>query len=285
VSRHRVSRAASLRRGKQVAIHAFLLCGVCYVLVPLLWAASTSLKTQVEIYAYPPRWIPNSLYAGNYLETFSRTKMPRYIWNTLLVVVGTAVASLCLASHAAYAAVRYKFRGRDKLLILLWMTSMIPVVSLIVPLYLMSVKVGLYDTLVVLILVNSAWLVPTLVWLLKGFIQRIPYELEEAALIDGCGRLGCFYYVTLPLLRPGLAAGAVFVFANVWNDFLLVYALTISDGNRLVQVGLYSFLTEVGIQWGPLMAGTIGALVPVIILFILLQRSFVEGLTAGATVG
>jgi ABC-type glycerol-3-phosphate transport system permease component len=190
-----------------------------------------------------------------------------------------------LAVHAAYAVSRFRFRWKNALLFIIWSTVMIPGVSIIVPLYLLAVDLKVYDTLFVVVIAYSAWLVPTLIWLLRGFIDTVPYELEESALVDGCSRLKAFYVVVLPLLRPGLAAASVLVFVTIWNDFLLAFSLTLKDENRLLQVGLYSFVTELGIEWGPLMAATIGSTIPVVLAFALLQRQFIQGLTGGAVKG
>ena len=181
--------------------------------------------------------------------------------------------------------IRHAFTGRSLILNLMWGTVMIPGIAIIVPLYSLSVEAGIYDTLAVLVIVYSAWLVPTLVWLLRGFIANVPNELEEAARVDGCSRLGAFYRITLPLLKPGLLAGGVLVFIHIWNEFLIGYSLVLGDEHRLVQVGVYFFVTENGVAWGPLMAAAMGSVVPVIILYAILQRAFIQGLTGGAVKG
>jgi ABC-type glycerol-3-phosphate transport system permease component len=158
-------------------------------------------------------------------------------------------------------------------------------VSIIVPLYLVTVDVGIYDTLFALILVYSAWLVPTLTWLLRGFVASVPVEIEEAARMDGCSTLGAFYRVCLPLTWPGLIAGSILVFVMIWNEFLIGYSLTLSDDNRLIQVGIYYFITDIGVQYGPLMASAILSVLPVLFIYAVLQRHFISGLTAGAVRG
>jgi multiple sugar transport system permease protein len=267
------------------ATYAALALAAAFVLVPLAWALSTSLKAPSDVFASPPRWIPGAIDLTNYTRGLFSPKFLRYILNSVLVVAGALVLSVGLAVHAAYAVSRFKFRAREALLFVIWSTVMIPGVSIIVPLYLLAVDLGIYDTLFVVILAYSAWLVPTLIWLLRGFVDTIPYELEESAFVDGCSRLKAFYVVVLPLMRPGLAAASVLVFVTIWNDFLLAFSLTLRDENRLLQVGLYSFVTELGIEWGPLMAATIGSTIPVVIAFALLQRSFIQGLTGGAVKG
>jgi multiple sugar transport system permease protein len=268
-----------------VATYAVLCLAVVLVLLPLAWALSTSLKSPTDVFASPPRWIPQAIDFSNYTRGLFTPKFLRYILNSVIVVAGALVVSVGLAVHAAYAVSRFKFRAKEALLFVVWSTVMIPGVSIIVPLYLLAVDLGIYDTLFVVVLAYSAWLVPTLIWLLRGFVDTIPYELEESAFVDGCGRLKAFYVVVLPLMRPGIAAAAVLVFVTIWNDFLLAFSLTLRDDHRLLQVGLYSFVTEMGIEWGPLMAATIGSTIPVVLAFALLQRYFIQGLTGGAVKG
>ena len=267
------------------ATYAALALATAFVLIPLAWALSTSLKLPSDVFASPPRWIPGAVDLTNYTRGLFSPRFLRYILNSVLVVAGALVLSVGLAVHAAYAVSRFKFRGKDALLFVIWSTVMIPGVSIIVPLYLLAVDLKIYDTLFAVVLAYSAWLVPTLIWLLRGFVDTIPYELEESAFVDGCSRLKAFYVVVLPLMRPGLAAASVLVFVTIWNDFLLAFSLTLRDENRLLQVGLYSFVTELGIEWGPLMAATVGSTIPVVIAFALLQRSFIQGLTGGAVKG
>ena len=267
------------------ATYAALCLATAFVLVPLAWALSTSFKTPTDVFATPPVWIPHAIDVTNYTRGLFTPKFLRYIMNSVIVVAGALVVSVGLAVHAAYAVSRFKFRAKEALLFVVWSTVMIPGISIIVPLYLLAVDLGIYDTLFVVVLAYSAWLVPTLIWLLRGFVDTIPYELEESAFVDGCGRLKAFYVVVLPLMRPGIAAASVLVFVTIWNDFLLAFSLTLRDDHRLLQVGLYSFVTELGIEWGPLMAATIGSTVPVVIAFALLQRYFIQGLTGGAVKG
>lgn len=285
------SSSASVRRGAgyrkvrdETVTYTVLVLASAFALLPLAWGLSTSLKAPAEI-AAEPKWLPAGLYLGNYVEAFRSDKFLQYLFNSSLVLALTLVFSVALAAHAAYVVSRREFPGKSALMFLVWSTIMIPGVAVIVPLYLLSVKVYLYDTYAVLVLVYSSWLVPTLIWLLKGFIDAVPFELEESALIDGCGQLGAFYRVVFPLLKPGLAAGSVLVFVMVWNDFIIGYAVTLTDPHRMVQVGLYFFVTEVGISWGPLMAATMIALAPIVIAFGLLQRQFIQGIAGGSVKG
>ncbi len=256
-----------------------------FALAPIYWAVTTSLKPESKILTYPPQWWPDPFTLDHYLNVLTQSPLPRNYLNSVLLALGTILLVLCLGAHAGYAAARYNFRGNNPLLFLLLATVMIPGIVTLIPVYLMAVRLGLHDTHLVLILVFSAWQVPTVVWLLRAFFENIPRELDEAALIDGCSRLGAFYRVILPLAQPGLAAAAILVFVWVWNEFIIALNLTASNKTRPLTVGLFFFIGESSIEWGKMAAAAAAALIPVIIVFALLQRRFIQGLTAGATKG
>lgn len=281
--------ARNRRRGpsrlENFLVYAALAAALAFALLPLVWGLSTSFKAQIDVHKFPPVWIPSPPTFANYADAVFDVRFGRYLVNTLIVVFASLVLSTALALHAAWATVRFRFAGREGILLVMWATIMVPGIAVIVPLYMASVDLGLYDTLASLVIVYSAWLVPTLVWLLRGFIAAVPYELEEAARIDGCSRIGAFWRVTMPLLRPGLLAAGVLVFVMVWNEFLIGYSLTLSDGNRMIQVGIYYFMTETGVEYGPLTAAAIASIAPIAVLYALLQRAFIQGLTGGAVKG
>lgn len=278
-------RPSQLTRLETASAYAALGLVLIFALVPVFWGLSTSLKMPLDIHRVPPSWLPPTVTLQNYATAVFDARFARYLANTVFVVFASLILSTTLALHAAWATVRFNFSGREGLLLLMWSTIMIPGIAVIVPLYTLSVDIGIHDTLWVLIIVYSAWLVPTLVWLLRGFIAAIPAELEEAARIDGCSRIGAFWRVSVPLLKPGLLAAGVLVFVMVWNEFLIGYSLTLSDENRMIQVGIYYFMTETGVEYGPLTAAAIAAIVPIVVLYALLQRAFVQGLTGGAVKG
>ncbi len=285
--------AVPLRRGRCRALvprlddavtYAVLTATALFCLFPIAWALITSLKSESAVVAYPPRWWPDPVTVESYRLVF-RSNMPRYYLNSILVAVSTLGVTLVLGSLGGYAAARFEFRGKRVVLFTLLATVMIPGIVVLVPLYLMANQIGLHDSYLGLVLVYSGWQVPTAVWLMRGFFEAIPKDLEEAALIDGCGPLQAFLRVVLPLTRPGLAATAMVVFIWVWNEFIIALTLTASDEMRLVPVGLYLYVSSFGVEWGPLMAAVCVALLPVIGLFVLLQRQFIQGLTSGGTKG
>lgn len=256
-----------------------------FALVPIYWALNTAFKPEPKIVMYPPQWWPSPPTLEHFFNVLTQSPLPRNYLNSLLLAGGTILLVLILGAHAGYAAARFNFRGKNTMLFILLATVMVPGIVTLIPVYLMAVQLGLHDTKLILILVFAAWQTPTIVWLLRAFFENIPRELDEAALIDGCSRLGAFYRVVLPLSQPGLAAAAILVFVWVWNEFIIALNLTASDATRPLTVGLFFFVGESGIQWGKMAAAASVALIPVVIFFAILQRRFIQGLTAGATKG
>jgi multiple sugar transport system permease protein len=268
-----------------VASHAFLIGACVIAVVPIFWGVVTSLKENEEIFSFPTQWLPDPVTIEHYKLVLFGSNFPRFFTNSAVVSILTILVTLAIAAHAAYAAARLKYRGKNVLLFLILATSMIPGISVLAPLYQMTVAVGLHDTYFALVLVYSAWQVPTVIWLLRGFIETVPAELDEAAMIDGCSRLQAFYRVVLPTLQPGLAAGAIMTFVFVWNDFLIGSVLTIGENMRPIQVGLYRYMGDVGVEWGRFLAYGVLALLPIMVVFLILQRRFISGLTSGAVKG
>ncbi len=273
--------ASAANGGRSLAAFAV----VAMALLPLLWAVSTALKPSEQLLTYPPQWFPSHATFDSFVAVWQQSKLPTYFRNSLVVTGVSLVVALILSVHAAYGLARCSFRGKAVLMIGLLATSMIPGIAILVPLYNLSVQTGLYNTFAGMIIVYAAWNVPTLVWLLKGFFESVPIELEEAAHVDGCGPLKTFYLIVLPISRPGILAGSILAIMFVWNDFLISFTLAISEDRRLLPVGLYSYISNYGVEWGQLMAATIIALAPVMVAFFLLQRFLVQGLMAGAVKG
>lgn len=270
---------------QKLPIYVLLLCVATIAVLPILWGLSTALKPKSEVETYPPRWIPRPPTLRNFSTVLGEVGMRRQYFNSFFVGVCAAIVSVVIAAHAGYAVARFSFPGRQAMAFGILMTSMVPGISILVPLYYLASLANVYDTYGILVLVYSAWQVPAGMWLLKGFFEAVPRELDESALIDGCTRWSAFYRVILPLSQPGLAAAGLLAFIFVWNDFLIAFTLTVSDSRRMVAVGLYQYLSQYGVDWANLMAAVMLALLPVISLFLLLQRRFISGLTAGATKG
>ncbi len=265
--------------------YGLLTLGSLVLLPPIAWAVLTSFKLDQNIIVYPPQWIPVPATIEHYAALF-KTTAPRLLLNTIIVGLGTILVAVVLAFPAAYAASRFSFRGREPLMLALLAVSMIPGIAILVPLYVAALRLGVINTYPLLIVVYSAWAVPQVIWFMRGFIENIPSEMEEAALIDGCSRSQVLWHITVPLVRPGIAAIAIFVFLLVWNDYLVGISLTTTEEMRLVQVGLVALTqTGFGATWGLFMAYAVVAFAPVLILFLGLQRWFISGLTSGGLKG
>ena len=252
---------------------------------PVIWGLLTSLKPATQVLMYPPAFLPNPPTIASFTAVWNESNFPVFFRNSLLVTAVSVLASLVLAVHAAYGLARYDFRAKTLLMLGILATSMIPGIAILVPLYNLSVKTGLYNTLTGMVIVYTAWNVPLLIWLLKGFFESVPRELEEAALMDGCGRYRLFYLIVLPIARPGLLAGSIMAMMSVWNDFLIGFTLAVSEQKRLLPYGLYAYISNIGVDWGQLMAATVLALLPIVFAFLIMQKWLVQGLMAGAVKG
>lgn len=252
---------------------------------PLVWGVLTALKPAAEVVTYPPNLMPSKITFESFRQVWTDSNFPTYFRNSLMVTGVATATSLVVAVHAAYGLARFEFAGKTALMLGLLATSMIPGIAILVPLYNLSVHTGLYNTFTGLVVVYTAWNIPLLVWLLKGFFESVPVELEESAMIDGCSRMRAFYTIVLPMARPGMLAGSIMAMMFVWNDFLIGFTLAVTEDKRLIPYGLYSFISNIGVDWGQLMAATVISLTPVVIAFLVLQKWLVQGLMAGAVKG
>lgn len=254
-------------------------------LLPQLWLFSLSLKTAAEVYEYPPRLISQGTSLANYVAVIEKTQIPFYLWNSAKVAIMATILTLLLGVPAAYALSRERFRRRDGLLFLFLAAQMVSPLILLVPIYGLIARLGLLDTHAGLILVYAAIQVPFTVIVLKSFFDGLPTSLFEAARLDGCSRFAILRLVALPLLGPGLASVAIFNLAAYWSEFCLALVLLDSQARFTVPVGLFSFQSGYETQWHLIAAASFIGLLPVLLAFIMLQRFFVAGLTAGATKG
>lgn len=252
---------------------------------PVLWAITTALKTDGEVNSFPPTLFPGKLNLGNFSAVIFQSDFPKYLLNSVVVTVICILVATLIAAHAAYALTNFRIRYKKQMMFIILMTSMVPPVAMLVPLYMLSVKLGLYDTRFLLILIYTAWRVPVLAWILRGFFEKLPKELMEAGIIDGCSQAMVFYRIILPISKPGIVSAALLSAVYVWNDFLVSSTFTTKNELRMLSIGLYNYISQYGIQWGKLMAAVTISIVPIVILFVLLQRHFVEGMAAGAVKG
>ena len=254
---------------------------------PFLWVLLGSFKTRAELYATPIVYLPQSLSLANYVDAWTSTLTPfsRFFANSLWVSSVTMVATTVVSILAGYALARFKFAGRQTFLLVFLATQMFPAVLLIAPLLSQWYALGLIDTYQALIYSNFSFTVPFTVWMLVGYFESIPRELEESAMIDGCTRFGSLLRIVLPLAAPGVAATAIFAFVASWSELLFAITFTSQTEMRTLSAGLLFMVGQYEIQWGQLSAGVIISTVPVAILFTYLQRHLIQGLSAGAVKG
>jgi len=252
------------------------------ILTPFLWMFSTSLKPLPEVNKYPPEWTTPNMSLKPYTEMFDFLPFGQYTINSLIVAISATLLTLFFGSLAGFAFSRFQFKGKDIFLLILLLSQMLPGASVIIPLFQLIRKAGLYDTYIGLILTHTAVLLPFVIWLLYGFFKTIPKEVEDAALIDGCSQLEAMRKVLLPLALPGLGATALFAFLGSWNEFFFALILTTSDTVRTIPVGIGLFVGEYCDLWNQMSAAAIFFSIPPLLLFLFMQKTFVKGLSAGA---
>jgi multiple sugar transport system permease protein len=258
-----------------------------FAMGPFLWALSASLKTRVELYVTPITYIPLQPTLRNYVEAWTSRLTPFSVFfaNSLWVSSVTMVATIAISTSAGYALARFRFIGKNTLMLVFLATQMFPAVLLIPPLLSQWYAMGLIDTYQALIYSNFSFTVPFTVWMLVGYFESIPRELEESAMIDGSSRFGAMLKIIVPLAAPGIAATAIFAFVSSWSELLFATTFTSSTGMRTLSAGLLYMAGQYEVQWGQLSAGVMISTVPVAILFVFLQKHLIKGLTAGAMKG
>lgn len=255
------------------------------VVFPTYWMFVTSLRTPGEILSPKYDLIPTSFSFGNFATALTKDNFPTYLLNSLIVTVGSVVCALVAGTLAAIPLSRLRFSGRKGFLVLIMVAQLAPVSALFIPLFLLMRDAGLLNTLPSLLLIYFATTLPFTVWMLYGFVNGIPYELEEAAMIDGCSQTGAFRRVTLPLLGPGLVTTSVFSFITAWNEYLFALVFIRDKQKETLPVWLASFRTAFATDWGGVMAASVIYAIPALVFFLIVQRKLVSGVTAGAVKG
>lgn len=253
-----------------------------FVLGPMYWVLASSLKGREEILRRTPTIFPESLTFKNFEQLLNATDYPTYLTNSMIVALSTSAATIVISFLGAYGLYRLHVPFGNKIAGLVLLAYMIPGTLLLVPVYQMFANLGIVDTHLALILVNVAFAAPFCTWLLRGFLQSIPRELDEAAAVDGCGHFRTMVSVVLPLMLPGIATIAVYAFVYSWTEFVFASQLVISDNLKTLPIGLSAIMGQYTVNWGLLMAGTVFTMLPAIIPFLFVGKYFIGGLTAGA---
>jgi multiple sugar transport system permease protein len=255
------------------------------VAYPVYWMIIASLQASGSAQIDQAWLFPRHPSLQAYVDVFTQREMTRWIANTLLVTGVSTVLAMGVALLGAYAIARFRFPGRNSVLFFLLLTQLVPASSLIIPLFLTFRGYGLYDSLPAIAVAYVSFTVPEALWVLWGYLQNLSEDYENAAMVDGCSRFGAFWRITLPLTLPGVAAAALFCFLEGWNQYLLAYVLTSSSAKWVVSLGLFSFIGEYITNVEQMMAASVVASIPSVLLFVILQRYLKGGLTVGGLTG
>jgi multiple sugar transport system permease protein/raffinose/stachyose/melibiose transport system permease protein/trehalose/maltose transport system permease protein len=247
--------------------------------------ALSSVKPLKELYTVPPTWLPQNFSFENYSNVLFHSNIPRYFLNSIVISVGATVISIFLAALAAYGFARFRFRGKGVLQASVLISQLLPTATIIVPLYIILGKLGLINSYAGVILVYLIHTLPLCIWMLIGYFRALPYEIEEAALVDGASRLLILFRIVLPLSVPGIISTVVYCFVSTWNEFIFALVFATDRNVKTLPIGLAEFTSEFNTDWGAVMAASMIMTLPIVVLFFGVQKLFVGGLTAGATKG
>ena len=265
------------------AIVAILVLGV---VVPMSWALVTALKTEANVITYPPSFLPSPATLESFGAVLRHQTFATELMNSVVYALAAIALTIAVSVPAGYAASRFEFPGKRAVMLVILATSMIPGVALLVPTYFVLERIGLLNNPLAIIVLQATRLIPQTIWFMQNFVDAIPRELDEATEVDGANRWQSFTLVILPLIRPGIAATAVLGIITTWNDYITVAAFAPDVARRTLQVALVNQVFDsIGITWSYVMAFALVASIPVVVLFLIAQRWFIAGLTAGAVKG
>jgi len=252
------------------------------ILFPAVFAVFTSFKPIREIFTYPPSILPQSWTVKPYISIFSQEKYLHYFFNGYFISISSTFLCVILGALAGYGFSRFKLPAKHLLMLGILAMQMFPGAVLMVPYFNLSRKLGLYNTYLVLVMIDTTFSLPLVIWLLKSYFDSIPVAIEEAALIDGCSRVKVLLLIVMPLARAGIIATGVLAFIRAWNEFLFALILTKGPERAPISVGLAELFGQYSIEWNGIMAITTLAVLPLLVVFIFVQRYVIAGITSGA---
>jgi len=270
------------RQLAHAAAYTLLALAAVVTLFPVAWMLTVSIRPNVEVMKIPPQWIPSVFTADAYRQVLGNPRYLRTFLNSYVVSLTVTGLSLLVGALAAYALARLRFRGQRGVLMFLIVTQMFPLVLLCIPYFQVMVRIGLFDTLTALVLVYTTFTLPFCILMLRAYFAEVPREIEEAAMVDGCSRIGAIARILLPMSVPALVGSGLYTFLLAWNEFLFAVVLIESWDKRVITMTIYSLLAEFVTEWNMMMACSLLASAPLVVAFIFLQRYVVRGMTVGA---
>lgn len=270
------------KKNSLIATYAALIFMASFIVVPVLWMISTAFKTEPQTYYPQPKWLPDPFSLDSFRKFFSTYNFGRMTLNSLVVCLSAMVICVACACLAGYGVTRFRFKGRKQLMSFLLITQMFPGVMLVVPFYAVLSKYHLVNSLLGLVIVYAATNIAFSTWMIVSYFKTIPLELDEAARVDGASSFRIFWNIILPLIVPGIAAVAMFVLFNGWNEYMFSSVLVSKDELKTLTVGIISLNSQYQIKWNDLMAASSISSLPLVILFVSFQKYFIAGMTGGA---
>ncbi|PJJ29866.1 carbohydrate ABC transporter permease [Lacrimispora celerecrescens] len=270
------------KKNKLAATYGVLIFMASFIVVPVLWMISTAFKTEPQTYYPQPKWIPDPFSLDSFRKFFNTYNFGRMTLNSLVVCLSAMVICVACACLAGYGVTRFRFKGRKQLMSFLLITQMFPGVMLVVPFYAVLSKYNLVNSLFGLVVVYAATNIAFSTWMIVSYFKTIPLELDEAARVDGASSFRIFWNIILPLIVPGIAAVAMFVLFNGWNEYMFSSVLVSKDELKTLTVGIISLNSQYQIKWNDLMAASSISSLPLVILFVSFQKYFIAGMTGGA---
>ncbi len=276
-------------RLKRISMRALLYAGAAILALqaafPFFWMVSTSLKPPPEVFATPPAFIPDEPTLENFARLFSATHFLTYFKNSAVVCGWAVLLTMIASAFGAYSLTRFRYPGREKFAGLILTTYMFAPIMVVIPFFVLAKKIGIENTHLALVLSFTSFCLPFTLWMMRAFFMTIPLELEEAAMVDGCGRLRAVIFVVFPLALPGIIATSIFTFILAWNDYIFTRILIASDELKTLPVGVQDLFNSSIIDWGLIMAAGMMITIPALVFFVAVQRYLIAGWGAGAVKG
>ena len=277
----------SAARAKAAFAGAIIIFALFYTLFPIYWIGLNSFKTDLDIFAVPPVWADFKPTMMHYVATFIERPFLKFMLNSAIIAVATTVVSLFFGTIAGYALARFTYPGRTKYHLSFWIlsTRMMPPIVTIIPLFIFFTTLEMLNTKTAVVIAYTGFNLPFVIWMMKGYFQELPRDLEESAMVDGDTRMGAFIRILLPLAKPGLAATAIFSLILAWNELLLALILTETEKSVTLPIGIAGRVTQYTTFWGEISAAGFLASIPIVIFAFVVQRHLVRGLSFGAVKG